>query len=328
MNGRVTTVSKPVLFVSFRPLERAENLRAAYEAYDGEKKHILSSDPHYREEVESGKYDVMVTDDFPSVTPGKCIVIWHGIQGGKTIGYDQPGHPYFNERSSKFITYVISASSRMVNIWSRCTGVPASSIRPLGMPRTDEYVYYKHEQSDKKTYLYVPTFRDIFDTPFQSIDWDYIDSQLTDNETFVVKAHPWQSDVGIDQVTQNIGNGMYKHIVVVSPAGPTTPFLYLADVIITDYSSIMFDAYLLNKPVVLFEKFQGYTKTRGMYLDYPYDYCSYYSANEASLLVNIRYRAKYPFLTENEKRCRTTVADMCDGLACERLTQFIHDINK
>ena len=36
---------KPVLFVSFRPLERAENIRAIYEAYDGEKVHILQSDP-------------------------------------------------------------------------------------------------------------------------------------------------------------------------------------------------------------------------------------------------------------------------------------------
>ena len=324
----MTTVSKPVLFVSFRPLERAENLRAAYEAYDGEKVHILSSDPHYRDDVLSGKYKVMVTDDFPNVSPGKTIVIWHGIQGGKYIGLDQPGHPYFSADNTRLITYVISAGTGMLNTWSRCTGVSASRVLPLGMPRTDEYVHYKHEQSDKKTYLYVPTFRDRFDTPFQSIDWEYIDRYLNDDETLVVKAHPWQSDIGIDQVTKNISNGMYKHIVVLSPAGATTPFLYLADVVVTDYSSIMFDAYLLNKPVVLFEKEHSYASTRGMYLDYPYDYCSYYSTNEASLIDNIRYRARYPFLTEAEKRCLHIVADRCDGHACERITQLIHDINK
>ena len=82
-------MSKPVLFSCFRPIERAENLRAIYEAYTGPKKLIHSYDPDYHAEVTSGKYDVMVTDDFPSVTPGKCIVIWHGIQGGKTIGLPQ-----------------------------------------------------------------------------------------------------------------------------------------------------------------------------------------------------------------------------------------------
>lgn len=321
-------MTKPVLFVSFRPLERAENLRAIYEAYDGEKEHILSSDPYYRDEVTSGKYDVMVTDDFPSVTPGKCIVIWHGIQGGKTIGFNQPGHPYFSEKTSRMITYVISASTGMVNTWSRCTGVPPTRILPLGMPRTDEYIHYKHEHSDKKTYLYVPTFRDKNDPPFPSIAWAYLDDQLTDDEVLLVKAHPWQDDTGIDQVTQHIGNGMYKHIVVLSPAGATTPFLYLADVVITDYSSIMFDAYLLNKPVVLFEKEHSYASTRGMYLDYPYDYSSFIALSEYELLEYIRYRAKHPFLTEKEKSCRQIVADRCDGHACERLTQLIHDINK
>ena len=319
-------MSKPVLFVSFRPLERAENLCAIYNAYKGDKVHIGTYVPHYREEVLSGKYDLMVSDDFPSVSPGKCIMIWHGIQGGKTIGFDQPGHPYFSDETSRLITYVISAGTGMIPIWSKCTGIAYSHILPLGMPRTDEYAYYHHEQSEKKTYLFVPTFRDKGETPFPDIDWAYLDSQLTDDETLVVKAHPWQAYVGTNQVTPGITNGMYKHIVIVSPAGATTPFLYNADVVITDYSSVMFDAYLLNKPVVLFEKKPGYTQTRGMYFDYPYDYCSYTARNEEQLLNDIRFRAKYPFLTGTEKTCRSVVADRCDGHACERLCQFINDI--
>ena len=322
-------MSKPVLFVSFRPLERAENLRAAYDAYDGEKVHILSSDPHYHDEVTSGKYDLMVTDDFPSVTTGKCIVIWHGIQGGKTIGYDQPGHPYFSDETSRMITYIISAGTGMVNTWSKCTGIPPRRVLPLGMPRTDEYTLRKNEPHDNKVYLYVPTFRDKNEQPFPSINWDYIDSQLTDDEVFVVKAHPWQDTNCIEQVTPGVTNGRYKHIVILSPASATTPFLYTADVVITDYSSIMFDAFLLDKPVVLFMKdFDRYSKERGMYLDYPHGYSTYYSTNEDNLLTLIRYRAKHPYLTENEKLVRHIVADRCDGHACERLSQFIHDINK
>jgi len=321
-------MSKPALFVSFRPLERAENLRAIYYAYTGDKKHILSYAPNYRKEVLSGKYDVMVTDDFPYVSPGKTIVIWHGIHGGKTIGLSQPGHPYFSNETSDLITYIISASSRMVNKWSDCTGVPQKRILPLGFPRTDEYIGYTNSKADVTTYLFVPTFRDKNETPFPDIDWQYLDSHLNDNELLIVKAHPWQSDIGTDQVTRGIGNGMFKHICVLSPAGPTTPFLYTADVVITDYSSIMFDAYLLNKPVVLFEKTPGYTDTRGMCFRYPEEYCSFFSRTELELLDKIRYRAKYPYLMPNEKLIKHIVSDRCDGHSCERLCQLIDDINK
>lgn len=321
-------MSKPVLFVSFRPLERAENLRAIYEAYTGSKVHIMQSDPQYRSEVLSGKYDLMVTDDFPSITPGKCIMIWHAIQGGKTIGLDQPSTPYYDRSLADNMTYIISAGTRMTDIWSRCTGVPKERILPLGMPRTDEYFYNNDEPHDKKLYLFVPTFRDIGETPFPDIDWAYIDAQLTDDELLVVKAHPWQAYQRVtDQVTPSFGNGQYKHIVVLSPAGPTAPILYNADVVITDYSSIMFDAYLLGKPVVLFEKTPGYTTTRGMYFRYPDAYCNFNSRNEHMLIEMCRYRSAHPFFTPIELNCRDLVADACDGHSCERICKLIDKLN-
>ena len=328
----MTTMSKPVLFASFRPLERAENICAAYEAYTGEKVHIISTSPEYRSEVLSGKYDVLVTDDFPAVTPGKCIVIWHGIYGGKRVGLDQPGVPYYRREYADNMTYIISASNGMVNGWNKSTGVPKERILPLGMPRTDQYVGKVKGDghtilADKHAYLYAPTFRDKGETPMPDIDWGYIDSILTDDEVFAVKAHPWQMyQHGKDQVTQNMSGIQWKHIMVIGEDQPSAPYLYDADVIITDYSSIMFDAYLLNKPVVLFEKTPGYTETRGMYLDYPFDYCTFYALNEEQLINNLRYRAKFPFLTNTELRCRVLVADKCDGHVCERLNKLIDTI--
>jgi len=321
-------MSKPVLFVSFRPLERAENLRAIYEAYTGDKVHMLSSDVNYLSEVQSGKYNLMVTDDFPYVSPGKTIVIWHGIQGGKTIGLDQPGQPYFNHNNTQLITYIVSAGTGMIDTWHRCTGVPIERILPLGMPRTDQYIGYKHEPGEKKKYLFVPTFRDKGDTKFPPIDWAYLDMILNDDEEFIVKAHPWQNDVGINQLTPQPILGFRKHITYPSPALPTTSFLYDADVVITDYSSIMFDAFLLNKPVVLFEKIPGYVDTRGMYLVYPNQYCPFMARNEIGLIEAVRDRVQHPELTLTEKYCREIVSDMCDGHACERLVNLINEINK
>jgi len=321
---------KPVLFVSFRPLERAENIRAIYDAYQGRKEHILSTDPDYVSKVLSGRYDIMVTDDFPTVTPGECIMIWHGIQGGKHIGLDQHGSPYYRRELIRNITYIISASVDAIPMWQQCTGAEAYQVCALGMPRTDAYIGKKKGDghtflADKTSYLFVPTFRDNGETRFPTIDWDYIDNTLTDDELFVIKAHPWQIYQGkIKQI--KIKHKPYKHIRVVEESEPSAPYLYDADVVITDYSSIMFDAYLLNKPVVLFEKNQGYTKTRGMYMKYPDEYCTWYAVDEAQL-IELTHSALHTGLLETERNCVKTVAGACDGNACKRIC-FLIDMMK
>lgn len=315
-------MSKPVLFSCFRPIERAENLKAIYEAYDGEKQLINYYDPDYYAEVTSGKYDLMVIDDFPSCTPGKTIVIEHSIQGAKTIGADQPGTPYFDRHVPDRITYIVSASFGAISMWESAAHVPAERIAPLGMPRTDQYIGKKKGDghtvlSVRRAYLYVPTFRDRGEGKLPDIDWDYIDSHLTDDEVFAIKYHPWHTG----RIQSTLDTSKYRHIIELSPADPTTPYLFDADVVITDYSSVMFDAYLLGKPVVLFEKEKGYTTTRGMYLQYPEQYCSRYAIDEAGLIYHIRAARQ---LRKTEKDCLKIVADMCDGHACERLCNLIN----
>lgn len=321
-------MTKPVLFVSFRPLERAENLKAIYDAYPGPKVHMLSTDNKLHTDIMQDKYDIMVTDDIPSITPGKCIMIWHGIQGGKKICMDQPGHPYYDYSFSKLMTYIISASEGTIPLWHQCTQVSPSHIMPYGFPRTDQYIGKKKGDgnttlANKVAYLFVPTFRDSGETPYPNINWKLIDDNLTDNEVLAVKVHPWEADHGDLNSFMNLYTMPYKHIAVISATEPTTPYLYDADVVITDYSSIMFDAYLLDKPVVLFEKERGYTETRGMYYEYPHEYCSFYTKREIDLVKMLRYRFSYKWLTQQEQIVRDIVAGACDGHSCERIISLI-----
>lgn len=318
-------MSKPVLFSCFRPIERAENIRAIYEAYKGHKKLIHSYDPGYQSEVTSGKYDLMVIDDFPSCTPGKCIVISHAIQGGKLYGHDQPGTPYYSPSVADRITCIVSAGHGAIDMWESSACVPCDRILPLGMPRTDQYIGKQKGDghtllAEKRTYLYVPTFRDKGETPFPDIDWDYIDEHLSYDEILAIKPHPWY----YQYISKTITDKQYRHIIGIPGDEPSAPYLYDSDVIITDYSSIMFDAYLLNKPVVLFEKNPGYLQTRGMYLDYPDQYCSRYASNEEELINFLRN--SYSLRTA-EKDCIRTVADMCDGHSCERICKLIDQLN-
>jgi CDP-glycerol glycerophosphotransferase (TagB/SpsB family) len=127
----------------------------------------------------------------------------------------------------------------------------------------------------------------------------------------VVKAHT---------MTGKILKGSFRHIVEIDPEEPTAPYLYDCDVVITDYSTIMFDGYLLGKPAVLLEKRQGYLVTRGMMMAYPDAYSGRFSRNERDML---RLCRTADGLDAVERKCVKHVADACDGHACERVCALI-----
>lgn len=307
---------KPVLFAGTRPYGRAENISALYDYYQGNKKFIELEWHHKHPDITSGNYDVLVIDEFPSQVPKKCILIWHAIQGGKHIGFDQP-NPYIN---NKLIDYVIAASDGAIPMWAKCTQLSEDKILPLGMPRTDVFIGKQKGDggtvlANKRSYLYVPTFRWPEETPEFILDYDWLDQQLTDKELFVVKAHI---------VGHSFLNKEYKHIIEVSSTDPSTPYLIDCDIVITDYSSIIFDGYLLNKPSILFSPNFDYINRRGMYMKYPEEYSSKIATNEKELLDLLRSTNA---ITTIEKSCIERVANKCDGESCARICKLIEELN-
>ena len=318
-------MSKPVLFVTGlgRELKRAENMNAMYESYQGEKTFISMKDMNYNNELHSGKYGLVVVDIFPTEHPVKTVMMWHCIQGGKYIGLDEK-NTYYKESYARFMDYIIVAGGGGIDMFEQCTHVPRERIIDLGLPRTDRYFKRKKDikrswyAKDKRVYFYAPTFRNWGETPSPCIAWRWIDNELNEDELLIVKPHPYGTECDIS------GHG-YKHIIEIDKMKPSINCLYDCDVLITDYSSIMFDALLMKKPVVLFEKNPGYTKTRGMYLDYPKQYSSRYAKDEVELLNLCRSAKK---LSNAEKRCIDYVADACDGHSCERICKFIDEIKE
>lgn len=320
-------VSKPVLFVTGlgREVGRAENLMALYEAYQGDKTICHICNREYLQEARKGKYGLIVIDIFPTEHFAPTIMLWHAIQGGKYIGLDEK-RTYYREHYAKNIDALIASGSGYGReMWHQCTKVPMDRIYDFGMPRTDRYVGKKKGDghtvlADKIGYLYVPTFRQYYETPLPMVDWEWLDEQLTDDELLVVKSHPQSHSLTY--------HDHYKHIVEADRMQPTVSYLYDADVLITDYSSVIFDGYLLKKPAVLFEKNIGYVQKRGMYLDYPHEYCTLYSTNEQELLKNVRlaYATKKKGLGTIEKRCIRNIADACDGHSCERICELIDEM--
>ena len=302
-----------VLFKSNRPLDRAENIKAVFDAYDGEKEFVHANPYMPQPDYSDGKYKLLVTDELVKTSPEKCIFIGHGMGAFKTYGADQP-QGYFRQEDGKNIDYCIASSRHMIPIVAKQCGVSETQVLPLGMPRTDRYFteMYKY---DKRTYVYLPTFRRKCEWKYVGIDWDYIDSHLSDDEQLIVKAHM--------VVNERILSKKYKHIHEASKDEVTTPYLMASDVVITDYSSVIFDAFVCRKPVILFEKdYEVYEKGRGIYYKYPDDYSNLHCRTEAELLELLR-NAKWDSYFENRKEFFT---EYCDGHSTERVIKLIKEV--
>lgn len=311
---------RPVLFTSQRDLSRCENIRTVYEAYDGEKAFVKLNLWRQDPAITSGKYDVMVTDEIPALTPGKVIVIGHGIAGTKLYGLDQP-RPYANRNNTRLITYVVTQSTepKMLAQVAQQHGVTESQVLPLGMPRTDSYYGKKKGDGgtpygDKVMYLYAPTYRGRSEQSDTPIYWDTIDELLNDNEVLLVKPH---------MLTKSILDKTYRHIIEIPNSEPSTPYLIDCDVLITDYSSIMQDALVLRRPLVLFTKDNKYLTARGMYFRYPDFYTSYYAVNEYELVTMLRSCV----WTDKDEQRRGFFVPTCDGHATERVIKLIKEVN-
>ena len=309
-----------VIFASLRPLERAENIKAVWDAYDGEKIFARSNTKAGQEIIKNVEADCVITDEYISQSASPIIMIFHGIAGGKTYGLDQP-RPYHYKENVENYLYFITGSEQMVDFVAKQCGAPKEKVLPLGMPRTDQYFQDlkrdpKFLPEDKRIYLYCPTFNT---TTEKRTDWHKIDEMLDENEIFVIKNHMITGDPHIS------GDNHLKRVKIASCNFQSAPFLKGCDVLITDYSSIMFDGMLLDKPVVLYEKdYEVYKQTRGMYFNYPTGYSGRHVRTEWDLIGMLR-NAKEP--DDICMKNKEYLAGACDGYATERLVKLIKDIS-
>ena len=315
-----------VLFATNHSLERAENIRPIYEAYDGAKELVSPVEAI----AKFTGYPVVVTDTLTPHVPDKdfaLVNIGHGIAGGKLYGTDEQRNG-IDPRALAQTDFVVNASTRTCGLVAKQYGIAPDKVVPLGFPRTDAMVGRRKGDGGTiladhpRAYLYAPTFRGPNDGDhLPVIDWALVDSTLEDDELLVIKRHYF--------TLRPVTSAGYEHIVELSPNEGSTPYLIDCDVLITDYSSIIFDGYVLGKPCVLLtDDMDAYMSSRGMYLDYPRQYSSRWldaEGNEEGLLAMVRDAAARG-MGDTENECLSLVADMCDGHSTERVIDLIRGL--
>lgn len=168
--------------------------------------------------------------------------------------------------------YIISSNPYSSKIW-RAAAPFYYEVIESGYPRNDVLFNYSGELVNrvkenigiplcKKVILYAPTYRDgdsyLKDFPglFKRLE------EAVGNDTVILVRDHHLANGFLDE---NQNNGF---CINVTNYPSISELLVVSDVLITDYSSVMFDFACLNRPIVLYQyDYDDYLRDRGMYFD-------------------------------------------------------------
>lgn len=111
--------------------------------------------------------------------------------------------------------------------------------------------------------LYAPTYRDVEGDTSLRIDFEQLLAHVPEHFVFILRAHH-TTTLG-PKLKELVASGR----VIDGSAFPSIVDCYLAaDILITDYSSVMFDYAVLGRPIVIYaDDWEAYQEARGTYFD-------------------------------------------------------------
>jgi CDP-glycerol glycerophosphotransferase len=168
--------------------------------------------------------------------------------------------------------FSITANAHTTVAWERAYPAAHETLE-VGYPRNDRLVTATPDEMagvrerlgigpDERVVLYTPTHREWLRPEQQVLDVTAFADRLEPGTVLLVRAHYFH--VPAAQRT-----GPRRGRVLDVSAYPVVEDLYLAaDVLITDYSSAMFDFAVLDRPLVIFAPdWAAYRELRGTYFD-------------------------------------------------------------
>ena len=209
--------------------------------------------------------------------PGQTYIqTWHGTPL-KRLGRDivdvvpTGGYLRMMDREASYWDYLVSPSAYCSEIFPSTFGYKGT-ILETGYPRNDILINQASKRDlirrslgiadGQKVVLYAPTWRDSQRTA--TGNWkpvNFLPGSLGDNVTVLFRGHTNTHSAHTAQIARGtIDVTNYKNVAE----------LYLAaDVLVTDYSSSMFDFSVTGKPMIfLAPDFDEYVASRGFYFDF------------------------------------------------------------
>ena len=278
---------------------------------------------------------------FPKKKKGQVYIqTWHGSLALKKIEADAPFLPrqyvQFAKKDSKVIDVILSGCEFKSSVFKNSFWY-SGDVLNIGTPRADVFFneskilenkykvmeFYKIARNTKIV-MYAPTFRQSHDLDIYKLDYNQLEKALIKkfggDWKILVRLHPniayCASELDLPSTVINVTN--YKDM---------QELLCTSDIVISDYSGLMFDFYIMNRPLFLFcTDFDEYTsKDRELYFnmeELPFTIAK----NNTALCENVLCFEKEKYLNtiQNFKK---KIGFCEEGTACERLFNWINTFN-
>ena len=205
------------------------------------------------------------------------VQVWHATGALKRFGVDAVPPPHEPERTflHRHYDWVVASGEASREPWSRALRTPLDRVVALGAPRTDLFfdadalaaarlrmlTTYPALRA-RRVITFAPTFRGRGrgKRPTAHLDAGRLRGALEPTDVLVLKSHP-----NLDRTLVDVAG----FDVVVDPAADMNDLLAATDILITDYSSSIFEYALLRRPLVLLvPDLEDYERQPGLYLDY------------------------------------------------------------
>lgn len=254
----------------------------------------------------------------------KVIQMWHAGGMLKKYGYDTVRDipAYYKGNVYKNYSLVITSDINCIPAYVSGMKAPVEIVKPLGLSRTDrfydenykrqcwqEFIEQYPECKDKKVALWAPTFRGNAGLP-DMIDMSFVDElqeKLGDEWKVIVKLHPHFA----------------KRVQEKECSIPTERLLTVADVLISDYSSVIYDYILLEKPLVLYvPDLSYYIENQEFYIDY-YEMPGRIVENQEKLSSAVLDEYEN-YSVEAIKKFKEKYMSACNGQALVRLINYLN----
>ena len=285
---------------------------------------------------------VLLVDDYieliyklPRRDDNFLIQVWHACGAFKTFGFSRLGRPGGQKQKStahRNYDFCTVSSSEICKYYAEGFGLSMEKVLPTGVPRTDiffseEYknrardeFYGKYpELKEKKIILFAPTFRGNGKKsgfyPENRFDFVKLYEHFNGDYVIIIKHHPFVNN-RVEIPTEYEGK-----IIDMSENEELNDLLFITDILITDYSSVVFEASLLDIPMLFYSfDLQNYISTRGFYYEYDSFVPGKIVFNMDALIESIENQ---DFESEKIYAFKHKFFDELDGKAGQRVANLI-----
>ncbi len=268
----------------------------------------------------------------------KLIQLWHACGAFKTFGFTRlgkKGGPTQQSKNHRNYDYAIVSSQEIAKFYAEGFGIDEDKVIATGVPRTDiffddsyktrvvdEFYTNYPELREKKILLFAPTFRgngkESAYYPLNRFDAVQVYEALNAEYAILVKHHPFVKNASV------IPEEYKDYIINMSDQSEINDLLFVADLVVTDYSSLVFEASLLDIPMLFYAyDLNRYIATRDFYYEYELFVPGKIVLSQASLITAIKNK---DFEQEKIETFKHQFFDELDGKSTDRVLEMIYQI--